>query len=364
MRIDSGTLTFLRGGRGKIPSVRTTRSRFAVPAWFVACKLQADHQDGTEEGCSLPLEFAENGDRESVQYRCSTEVAERHIHFRGGVFGVVGEDTLNRQGRMIRAFDFRLRRPVPAGGAKPWSAEIRERRCLLNSSSMEIAVCLVSGGMDSCVAAAEAVQREFEPAFFHAGYGQRTEKRERAAFDAIADHYRVKRRLAVDLSFLARVGGSALTDRSVPVPENGPARTQVPVTYVPFRNGLLLSAASGWAEALGATRLYIGAVEADGSGYPDCRREFFEAFQKALNLGTRKATSIRIETPLIGLLKTEIVTRGLTLGAPLHLTWSCYQATDLACGRCDSCRLRRQGFSEAGRDDPIPYQPSKVKPAV
>ncbi len=219
----------------------------------------------------------------------------------------------------------------------------------------EIAVCLVSGGMDSCVAAAIAIQRGHAPAFLHAGYGQLTQRRELRAFRGIADHYRVDRRLEIDLGHLRTIGGSALTDPSLPLPEGELDRSGVPVSYVPFRNANLLAAAASWAEVLGARSVFIGAVERDGSGYPDCRRPFFDAFERAIAEGTREG-GIRIETPLIGLRKKQIVEEGVRLGAPLRLTWSCYQAELLACGRCDSCLLRLRGFREAGVEDPLAYQ--------
>ncbi len=222
---------------------------------------------------------------------------------------------------------------------------------------MSIAVCLVSGGLDSCVAAAEARDRGLELSFFHASYGQRTEGRELQACHAIADYYRVEERMVADLRLLAKIGGSALTDRRLEVPEGPRDGPGTPISYVPFRNAILLSAATGWAESLGAEYVYIGAVEEDGAGYPDCRQVFFDAFQIVMDTGTRDETLIRLEVPLIGLTKAEIVRRGLELGAPLEHTWSCYQDSKLACGRCESCLLRLRGFSEAGQTDPILYQP-------
>lgn len=216
------------------------------------------------------------------------------------------------------------------------------------------AVVLVSGGMDSCVAAAVAVRRH-EPAFLHVSYGQRTEGREKSAFEAIADHYGVGRRLAVRLDLLAAIGGSCLTDPSIAVPEADLSRAGIPSSYVPFRNTHLLAAAVSWGEVLGARAIYIGAVEEDSSGYPDCRRVFYEAFDRLIEVGTRPGTDLRIETPLIGMRKSEIVRLGLDLAAPLGLTWSCYRSEEKACGACDSCALRLRGFTEAGATDPIPY---------
>jgi 7-cyano-7-deazaguanine synthase len=218
-----------------------------------------------------------------------------------------------------------------------------------------LAVCLVSGGMDSCVTAAIAKEENDELAFLHVSYGQRTEARERRAFEEIADYYRVTKRLAVSIEHLARIGGSSLTDHSIPVTQADLAAERIPTSYVPFRNAHLLSIAASWAETCGARRIYIGAVAEDSSGYPDCRPEFYAAFQRAIETGTRPETRIEIITPVITLRKSEIVRRGLELKAPLALTWSCYQAEVRACAVCDSCALRLRAFREAGARDPIPY---------
>jgi 7-cyano-7-deazaguanine synthase len=217
-----------------------------------------------------------------------------------------------------------------------------------------LCVVLVSGGMDSCVTAAIAGE-EYEPAFLHVSYGQRTEERERRAFEQIAGHYQVRRILAVRLDALSAIGGSCLTDPAVPVPEPDLSGTKIPVSYVPFRNTHLLATAVSWAEVIGAGAVFIGAVEEDSSGYPDCRPSYFEAFADLICQGTRPETSIRICTPLIAMKKSEIVSRGLELGAPLELSWSCYQSSDAACGRCDSCALRLRAFAQAGARDPIDY---------
>jgi 7-cyano-7-deazaguanine synthase len=226
------------------------------------------------------------------------------------------------------------------------------------------AVVLLSGGMDSCVCAAIARERHgaANVALLHAGYGQRTQKRERRAFDAIADFYGVNQsqRLVVQLDHFRAIGGSALTDTKIAVPENelgaaGPNGSAIPVTYVPFRNAHFLSVAVSWAEALGANAVYIGAVAEDSSGYPDCRAEYYKVFQELVRVGTRPETHIEITTPVIALKKSEIIRRGIELGAPLDLTWSCYQGEDAACGACDSCLLRLAAFAEAGVRDPIPY---------
>ena len=218
-----------------------------------------------------------------------------------------------------------------------------------------LAVCLVSGGMDSCVTAAIAAKENTELAFLHVSYGQRTEARERRAFDELADHYGVTNRLAVSIEHLKTIGGSSLTDQSIAVTEANLAVREIPTSYVPFRNAHLLSIAASWAEAIRAQRIYIGAVADDSSGYPDCRPEFYGAFQGAIDAGTRPETRVEIVTPVIHWRKSEIVLRGLELAAPLELTWSCYQAEDKACGRCDSCALRLRAFKDAGVADPIPY---------
>ncbi len=222
------------------------------------------------------------------------------------------------------------------------------------------AIVLVSGGMDSCVAAAIAAGKG-EAAFLHVNYGQKTEARELKAFSDIADFYGVGDRLIVDVSHLKAIGGSALTDNSIEVPRGDLKKTDIPVTYVPFRNAHLLAIAISWAEVLGAKEVYIGAVEEDSSGYPDCRREFFDAFEKAAALGTRPGSAVSIVTPLIRMRKSDIVKKGLALGAPLNLTWSCYRDEREACGECDSCLLRLRGFSEAGIADPITYRNTSVK---
>ncbi|MBA3715135.1 MAG: 7-cyano-7-deazaguanine synthase QueC [Pyrinomonadaceae bacterium] len=225
----------------------------------------------------------------------------------------------------------------------------------LNPQPSTLAVCLVSGGMDSCVTTAIAREENDGLALLHVSYGQRTERRERRAFEEMADHYGVAQRLVVSLEHLARIGGSSLTDAAIPIAEADLSSREVPTSYVPFRNAHLLAAATSWAEVLGARRIYIGAVAEDSSGYPDCRPEFYEAFQRAIDIGTRPDTHIEIRTPVIALRKSEIVRRGLELEAPLGLSWSCYQAEERACGRCDSCALRLRAFAEAGVADPIVY---------
>ena len=217
-------------------------------------------------------------------------------------------------------------------------------------------VCL-SGGMDSAVTAAMAAQSH-DLALLHANYGQRTESRELSSFEALADRFGVaaSRRLVVDFTSLRQIGGSSLTDRSIAVRHGEPEEGVVPTSYVPFRNAHLLAASTSWAEVIGATAIFVGAVEADSSGYPDCRPAFFHAFAEAIRLGTRADTRISIETPVISMSKAEIIRRGLALSVPFELTWSCYEANEEACGACESCRLRLAAFDRAGARDPIRYR--------
>jgi 7-cyano-7-deazaguanine synthase len=221
---------------------------------------------------------------------------------------------------------------------------------------MNKAIILVSGGMDSCVTAGVAKAENEEIAFLHVSYGQRTERRERQAFNDIADFYNVEKRLDVSIEYLAKIGGSSLTDKNLEVTEADLESKEIPTSYVPFRNANMLSIATSWAEVLGANSIYIGAVAEDSSGYPDCRPEFYAAFERAIEAGTKPETNIKIVTPIIHLSKAEIVRKGLELGAPLQLTWSCYRSEDLACGTCDSCALRLRGFEQAGETDPIQYR--------
>jgi 7-cyano-7-deazaguanine synthase len=219
-------------------------------------------------------------------------------------------------------------------------------------------VVLLSGGMDSCVTAAIANQTH-RLAALHVSYAQRTERRERRAFEEVADFYDVRERLAIRLDSFAQIGGSALTDEQITIPESGAALAHdagIPSTYVPFRNAHFLSAAVSWAEVIGATAIFIGAVAEDSSGYPDCRPQYYRAFAELIKQGTRPETQIEIVTPVIAMKKNEIIRRGVELGAPLDKTWSCYQFEDEACGMCDSCRLRLRAFAEAGLPDPIAYR--------
>ena len=222
------------------------------------------------------------------------------------------------------------------------------------------AVVLLSGGMDSCVCAALAV-RDFATAALHVSYGQRTEDRERRSFLGICERLGIKNKLIVHNDALRAIGGSALTDPNIAVPQAREIGREIPVTYVPFRNAHFLAAAVSWAEVLGADKIYIGAVEQDSSGYPDCRPAYYRAFNQVIKTGT-KLGNIEICTPLIGMRKAEIVTLGLELGAPFDLTWSCYSQKDRACGVCDSCVLRLRAFQEAGTADPLPYQTAQLNP--
>jgi 7-cyano-7-deazaguanine synthase len=226
--------------------------------------------------------------------------------------------------------------------------------------SKPLAVVLVSGGMDSCVTASIA-DLEYNLAFLHINYGQRTERRELKAFRALADHFGVKKQLIAELTHLNKIGGSSLTDKKIKITKADPEKlfhmekNEIPTSYVPFRNANILSVAVSWAEVIGAHSVFIGAVEEDSSGYPDCRKEFYEAFNTMIDLGTKPETKITIVTPVIDLKKSDIVIRGKELKAPFELTWSCYKNEDIACGICDSCALRLHAFQIAEMQDPIPY---------
>ncbi|MFI5200976.1 MAG: 7-cyano-7-deazaguanine synthase QueC [Candidatus Kapaibacterium sp.] len=228
-----------------------------------------------------------------------------------------------------------------------------------NPASGGSAVVLLSGGMDSTLTAVIARNESTSIAALHLNYRHRTERRELRAFQEVCDALEISERLVVDIEFLRTIGGSSLTDKSIDVTNANLAATEIPSSYVPFRNGNFLAIAASWAEGIHANAIYIGAVEEDSSGYPDCRRAFFDAFEIAIALGTKPDTNIRIVTPIIQLRKSEIVRESLRLGAPIERTWSCYQSEDTACGVCDSCALRLRGFAEAGVEDPISY---KVRP--
>ncbi len=217
------------------------------------------------------------------------------------------------------------------------------------------AVVLVSGGMDSCLTAAYAYEK-YELAFLHVNYGQRTQRRELKAFNDIAKFYGVIQKLVVDVSHFKQIGGSSLTDKHIAVSKANLKTNKIPSSYVPFRNANILAIAVSWAEVIGARAIYIGAVEEDSSGYPDCRKSFFNAYNKVIKLGTKNSSNIKIETPIINYTKKQIVQKAFRMNVPLHLTWSCYRSNSEACGDCDSCALRLRGFRNAGYQDPIMYR--------
>jgi len=219
----------------------------------------------------------------------------------------------------------------------------------------KIAVVLVSGGMDSALSAAYA-NKKYGLAFLHFNYGQRTQKRELKAFHDIADFYRAKQRLCIDLGHLKIIGGSSITDKRIKILKANLHRKNIPSTYVPFRNATMLSIAVSWAEMIKAEKIYIGAVEEDSSGYPDCREIFYKSFNKVIRYGTKTGQKLKIETPLIHMTKKEIVLNSIKLKSPIHLTWSCYKNNNFACGVCDSCSFRLRGYKQAGISDPIPYK--------
>lgn len=218
-----------------------------------------------------------------------------------------------------------------------------------------LAIVLVSGGMDSSLTAAFAFKK-YDLAFLHVNYGQRTEKRELKAFNDIAKYYGVKEKLIVDIGYLKKIGGSSLTDKKLKVTKANIKSKKIPTSYVPFRNANILAIATSWAEVIGAKRIFIGAVEEDSSGYPDCRKSFFDAYNEAIRLGTKNSSNIKIETPIINYTKKQIVEIAIKMKVPLHLTWSCYKSNSVACGDCDSCALRLRGFRNAGYRDPIKYK--------
>ncbi len=217
------------------------------------------------------------------------------------------------------------------------------------------AVCILSGGMDSTLSSYIAQNEGYEIISVHFNYGQRTEHKELEAFRNICIELNVKEKYEINIPFFTQIGASALTDNSIDVPVNG-IEDGVPITYVPFRNGIFLSIATAIAEKHGATALYIGVVQEDSSGYPDCTDTFIEKMQNAMNQGTRKETQLEIITPLVHMTKEQIVKKAIELNVPLEYTWSCYKNEDKACGVCDSCRLRLKGFALAGETDKIPYE--------
>ncbi len=223
-------------------------------------------------------------------------------------------------------------------------------------SNMKKAVVMLSGGMDSAVCAAIIKQKGYEIAALHLNYGQKTQSKELECFRRLSDHYNAVEKLVVDVSHLSKIGGSSLTDEKIPVEKSSSGqKDEIPSSYVPFRNGNILAIAASWAEVIGADVLVIGAMQLDYSGYPDCREEFFDAMEKAINLGTKPETNLKILTPIINFTKADVVRKGVELGVPFEYTWSCYSDSDEACGKCDSCVLRLKGFEEAGVEDPIEY---------
>ncbi len=226
---------------------------------------------------------------------------------------------------------------------------------VIDMSEKNLAVVLLSGGLDSCVALAMARERH-NIALLHVGYAQRTQTREYNSFRSIARYYKIPetKTLALELDFLRKIGGSSLTDTNIPV-DKETTNTDIPTSYVPFRNTHLLSIAVSWAEVIKANSVYIGAVQQDSPDYPDCRAEFYEAYNKLVEVGTKPSTNIKVVTPLLNMSKSEIVKTGIELAAPLQLTWSCYERNDKACGGCQSCRLRLEAFAEAGYEDKIQY---------
>ncbi len=217
------------------------------------------------------------------------------------------------------------------------------------------AVVLMSGGMDSTLCAAIALSQGYEVAGLHLNYKQRTEAREEQAFNEICDFYKISKRLVVDVSYFNQIGGSSLTDVNMQVSRANLDSKEIPTSYVPFRNANILAISTSWAEVIGASAIFIGAMQLDSSGYPDCRQSFFDAFQNAIDLGTKPETQIKIITPLMNLSKADIVREGVKLSVPFHLTWSCYQNSDVPCGVCDSCALRKRGFELAGVEDSFNY---------
>jgi len=216
------------------------------------------------------------------------------------------------------------------------------------------AIVLISGGMDSLVTTAIAKNEGYELYGLHLNYKQRTEKKELKSFKHISHFYHIRKTLVVDVAYLSQIGGSALTDKKIPI--LGSSFQDIPMTYVPFRNTHIIAIAVSWAEVIGAEKIFIGAVEEDSSGYPDCREDYYQAYNQLIEVGTKPKTHIKIITPLIHMSKKEIVIKGHELGAPFHLSWSCYSNSHKACGVCDSCRLRLKGFQEANLKDPIPYK--------
>lgn len=226
---------------------------------------------------------------------------------------------------------------------------------VLEKLNKEIAVVLLSGGMDSAVCVGIAVNQGYEVAALHLNYGQKTQSKELDCFNNICKHYNIEKKLVVDINHLSQIGGSSLTDSKMEIEKGSLDKNEIPNSYVPFRNANILAIATSYAEVIGASALFIGATQVDFSGYPDCRKSFFDAFQQVINLGTKPETQIKIETPIIDFSKSDIVKKGIELNVPFQFTWSCYKSEEYACGECDSCLLRLKGFEIAGSTDPIKY---------
>ncbi len=217
-------------------------------------------------------------------------------------------------------------------------------------------IILLSGGMDSLVTTAIAKEESDEIYFLHANYGQKTELKELECFENLTKFYKPSGTLSVDIDYLRKIGGSSLVDDNLTIKNHNNEEDAVPNTYVPFRNAHLIAIGVSWAEVIGAQRIYIGAVEEDSSGYPDCRESFYKSYNKTIDLGTKDETKIQIMTPIIHMTKAEIVKKGKELNCPFEFSWSCYRSNDKACGTCDSCHLRIKAFKEAKLKDPIPYK--------
>lgn len=209
--------------------------------------------------------------------------------------------------------------------------------------------------MDSATAAYEAKQRGYDLYFLHTTYGQQTADKESTCAQELGDLMDVADFLQIETDHLARIGASSLTDDSMDVQKVDLDSDEIPSSYVPFRNANLLSIAVSFAEANDCVAIFIGAHSEDYSGYPDCRPTFFDSFQQVIEFGTKPETSIELVTPFVDWTKTEIVERGLELGVPYELTWSCYREEGPACGTCDACAYRLKAFQKVGVADPIKY---------
>ncbi len=220
---------------------------------------------------------------------------------------------------------------------------------------MNRAISLLSGGMDSLVSLAIAL-KDYEVYPLHVNYRHRTEKKEFESFEKITRHYGLKKKLIADIDYLRKIGGSSLTDLSIKPESGAPVENVIPSSYVPFRNTHLLSIAVSYAEVIDAQVIFIGVVENDSSGYPDCRKDYIEQFNRLIMYGSKKNSKIKVNAPLIEMKKEEIIRKGIELNVPFEHTWSCYTENDLACGECQSCYLRLKAFEEAGISDPVKYR--------